>query len=193
MNLRALPSLFVLVVLFVLVNATASGSEETKKEAQQEPVPVGPLTREQIEAAVPDWVQAAVEAQADAETGRALAAVAPGAEVVVFVGTWCGDSRREVSRFWKALDVMGGMVPFEVRYVGVDRDKKEPAAALAESDVRYLPTIIVYRDGRETGRIVETAPHSVERDLLDLLTGKARGVLATREDLTSDAPAKPPL
>jgi thiol-disulfide isomerase/thioredoxin len=182
----------ILFVLAVLVCANASPAEETKPEGEAQPVPVGPLTREQIEAAVPDWVQAGVEAQPDAEAARALAAVAPGAEVTVFVGTWCGDSKREVPRLWKALDETGGMVPFEVRYVGVDRDKKEPAAALAESAVRYLPTFIVSRDGRETGRIVETSPHGVERDLLDLLTGKARGVLATREDLTSDAPAKPP-
>src|SRR5918992_1510365 len=152
-----LPSLFVLMVLFVLVSTTAGAFEETKKEGQQEPVPV-----------------------------------APGAEVIVFVGTWCGDSKREVPRLWKALDETGGMVPFAVRYVGVDRDKKEPAADLAESAVRYLPTFIVVRDGRERGRIVETSPHGVERDLLDLLTGKARGVLATREDLTSAAPAQPP-
>jgi thiol-disulfide isomerase/thioredoxin len=180
------------MVLFVLVSTTAGAFEETKKEGQQEPVPVGPLTREQIEAAVPDWVQSQVEAQLDAEAARALATVAPGAEVIVFVGTWCGDSKREVPRLWKALDETGGMVPFAVRYVGVDRDKKEPAAALAESAVRYLPTFIVVRDGRERGRIVETSPHGVERDLLDLLTGKARGVLATREDLTSAAPAQPP-
>jgi hypothetical protein len=82
-------------------------------------------------------------------------------------------------------------VPFEVHYVGVDRGKKEPAGELAANDIRYLPTFIVRRDGRETGRIVETSPHGVERDLLDLLTSKARGGLTTREDVTPDA-AKPP-
>jgi thiol-disulfide isomerase/thioredoxin len=187
---RALP--FLLAVL--AVPAVLLSEEPQQEEAQPHPetAVIGSTTREQIESAVPDWVQAEVEAQPDAETARSLAAVAPGAEVIVFLGTWCGDSRREVPRLWKALAEAGPKVPFEVHYIGVDRAKKEPAGELAANDVRYLPTFIVRRDGRETGRIVETSPHSVERDLLDLLTGKARGVLATREDLTSHAAAKPP-
>lgn len=199
MKSRARPSLpFVLVILsilFVLFCATAIALQQTKageEPAQPETAVIGPTTREQIESAVPEWVQAEVEAQPDAETARALAAVAPGAEVTVFLGTWCSDSRREVPRLWKALAEAGFEVPFEVHYVGVDHGKKEPAGELAESDVHYLPTFIVRRDGREAGRIVETSPHGVERDLLDLLTGKARGVLATREDMTSNAAAKPP-
>ena len=75
------------------------------------------------------------------------------------------------------------MVPFKVRYVAVDREKKDPAGETAKSDVRYVPTFIVVRDGREVGRIVETSPHGVEADLLALLTGKAQGVISTREDL----------
>jgi thiol-disulfide isomerase/thioredoxin len=191
MKLRALPSVFVLAVL---VSAATAGALEPPKEQEAPPetVVIGVTTRQQIESAVPDWVQAEVEAQPDAETARSLASVAPGAEVTVFLGTWCGDSRREVPRLWKALAEAGSEVPFEVHYIGVDRAKKEPAGELAANDVRYLPTFIVRRDGRETGRIVETSPNGVERDLLDLLTGKARGVLATREDLTSNAAAKPP-
>lgn len=154
---------------------------------------VGTVTREQVEAAVPEWVQAEVEAQPDAGMVQALASLEPGAEVTVYLGTWCGDSQREVSRFWKALDQTGGIVPFQVRYVGVDRAKKEPAG-VQEDGVLYLPTFIVRRGGHEVGRIVETSPHSVEQDLLALLTGKAQGVLATREDLTtSEGSAKPPL
>ncbi len=176
------------MILTSLTFAAAAPAEQEKEES----LVVGPCTREQIEAAVPTWVQAEVEAQPDAEAARALAAVEPGAEVTVFLGTWCGDSRRELPRLWRALDEIGGAVPFQIRYVGVDREKKEPAAALAESGVHYLPTFIVYRGGREAGRIVETAPHGVERDLLDLLAGKAHGVLAVRQDLTSEGAAKPP-
>jgi thiol-disulfide isomerase/thioredoxin len=149
----------------------------------EEGVLVGDLTRDKLEAGHPDWVQAEAESQPEAAAAKALAAVEPGAEVTVFLGTWCGDSRREVPRLWRALDEAGGSVPFQIHYVGVDRDKKEPAALLAKSGVHYLPTFIVTRGGHEVGRIVETSPHGVEADLLALLTGKASGVLATREDL----------
>ena len=60
---------------------------------------------------------------------------------------------------------------------------------MKEYNVLYLPTFIVRRGGREVGRIVETSPHGIERDLLALLTGKATGVLTTRTDLV---PASPP-
>ncbi|MFL6195552.1 MAG: TlpA family protein disulfide reductase [Thermoanaerobaculia bacterium] len=155
----------------------------------EEGVLVGDLTREKIEAAHPDWVQAAVESQPKAEAARALAGVEPGAEVTVFLGTWCGDSRREVPRLWQSLDEAGGSVPFSIHYVGVDREKKEPAAGLAKNGVHYLPTFIVTRGGHEVGRIVETSPHGVETDLLALLTGKASGVLATRDDLAPPPPS----
>jgi thiol-disulfide isomerase/thioredoxin len=162
---------------------------ETKKE---EAVLVGPATREQIEAASPDWVQAEVESHPDAEAAKALAAVEPGAEVTVFHGTWCGDSRREVPRLWRAIDEAGGAVPFKISYIAVDRQKKEPAGAVGESDVHYVPTFIVHRDGHEVGRIVEEAPHGIEHDLADLLTGKAHGVIATRQDVAPPGGTNPP-
>ena len=151
--------------------------------APQETVLVGTTTREKVEAA-PEWVQAEVDAKPDAAAARALGTVAPGAEVTVYLGTWCGDSRREVPRLWKAVDAEGGAVPFQIRYIGVDHAKKEPADLIKADDVRYLPTFIVRRGGHEVGRIVETSPHGVEQDLLALLTGKASGVLSTRQDLT---------
>ncbi|HYX23963.1 MAG TPA: thioredoxin family protein [Thermoanaerobaculia bacterium] len=164
--------------------------EPAKKE---EAVLVGPATREQIEGAAPEWVQAEVEAQPDAGKTKALAAVASGTEVTVFLGTWCGDSRREVPRFWRALDLVGGAVPFKISYVAVDRHKKEPAGPVTESGVQFLPTFIVRRDGREVGRIVETSPHGVENDLLALLTGQASGVIATREHLPQPGETRPQL
>jgi len=189
MKLRAFPLL--LSAVLVLTSLACASAGPAKPAEAAKPVLTGPVTRDKVEAAVPEWVQVELESQPDAEAAQALASVEPGAEVTVLLGTWCGDSRREVSRFWKALDETGGAVPFEVHYVAVDEDKKEPAAAVAENGVRYLPTFVVRRGGHEVGRIVETSPNGIEKDLLALLTGKAQGLLATREDLTS--PAKPPL
>jgi hypothetical protein len=103
--------------------------------------------------------------------------VEPGAEVTVFLGTWCGDSRRELARLWRALDETGGTVPFDIRYIAVDEAKAQPADRIAEGRIRFVPTLIVSRGGREVGRIVEHSPNGVEIDLLALLTGKAQGVV----------------
>ena len=187
----------VLILLTSSACASARPAQEVQAENKaekkaEEKVPVGPVTREAVEEASAAWVEAEVEAKPDAEAAHALAGVEPGAEVEVFLGTWCGDSRREVPRLWKAIDEAGGSVPFQIHYIGVDHDKKEPAGALADNDVHYLPTFIVRRGGHEVGRIVETSPNGIEHDLLALLTGQAKGVLATREDVTPPS-SKPPL
>jgi len=151
---------------------------------------VGALTREQVEAAHPDWVQSEVAASPDPEAVRGLAAIEPGAEVTVFLGTWCGDSARELPRLWRALDEAGGAVPFQIHYVGVDRQKKEPAAPIANYEIRFVPTFIVSREGREVGRIVETSPHGVERDLLALLSGASKGVLSASQPGDAGPPSR---
>lgn len=192
MTFRKLP--FVIATAILAAAVAAQGQTKPKPVAPEiatvqveEGVLIGAVTREKVEAA-PEWVQAEVEAKPDPNVAAALAAVPAGAEVEVFLGTWCGDSRREVPRLWKAIDAAGGTVPFRIHYVGVDHAKKEPAAEIAKQGVRYLPTFIVRRDGKEVGRIVETSPNGIESDLLALLTGKASGVLSTRTDLT---PAQP--
>lgn len=164
----------------------AAGAEAAKVETEL----VGPVTREQIESAHPEWMQSEVAASPDREAARGLATVAPGAEVTIFLGTWCGDSEREVPRLWRALDEAGGDVPFQIRYVGVDRQKKEPSAPIANYEIELVPTFIVSREGREVGRIVEEAPHGVERDLLDLLSGKARGVLSASQPGEAAPPSR---
>jgi hypothetical protein len=181
--------------------ASSPGTAAAPAAKASPQVLVGAVTREQVEAAAPAWVQAGVEAKPDAAAARALAAVPPGAEVTILLGTWCGDSRREISRLWRALDEIGagGSLPFTLTYVGVDEDKRQPEAAVAAAGLRYVPTLIVRRNGREVGRIVESSPHGVEVDLLALLDGKASGLLTTSPKLLAEggegkaAPSAPPL
>ena len=154
-----------------------------KPEASQRTVLVGSQTREKVEEAVPDWVGVEVASSPDPHAAKSLTGVPRGAEVTVFFGTWCGDSRREVPRLWRALDEAGGTVPFKIEYIAVDEAKKDPQGLAAAADVRYVPTFIVSREGKEVGRIVESAPGGVEQDLLNLLNGRAKGVVSGRSDL----------
>lgn len=189
-NLRYIPLAaiggLVLVLLGLAVPVPLLEAADSEADDEDPPVLVGEVTREQIESAVPDWVHAQVEAEIDEDAARALADVPP-AEVTVYLGTWCSDSRREVPRLWKALDATGGLVPFSVDYVAVDEDKREPAERLEGVDLQFVPTFVVRRDGEELGRVVEVAADGIERDLLQLLTGEARGVLSAREEESDDA------
>jgi hypothetical protein len=207
---RPLPLAAVLLLVAFLASAPPAcagagepAAEEPREEAAAgEPEPlVGPVSRAEVEAHQPEWVAAEVEAQPDAEAGAALAAVEPGAALTVYLGTWCSDSRRELSRLWRALDDAGVFseddLPFTVEYVALDRDKREPSGRAAAAGVEYVPTFVVSRGGEEVGRVVEIADQGIERDLLALLTGAATGVLSGRDDLgdpvdpADDAPADP--
>lgn len=150
---------------------------------EDEPILLGLLNREEIEAAMPDWVMAEVEANPDTAAAGAMVAALDGAEVTVFFGSWCSDSARELARLWRALDELGALSPDEIRYIGVDRDKSEPAGWVEGRDLRLVPTFVVSRQGEEVGRIVESSPNGIEQDLLALLRGDATGLITNSEDL----------
>jgi hypothetical protein len=146
------------------------------------PMLTGTVTRGEIETSLPAWRDEIAAASVDAEAARALREVPPGAEVEVFLGTWCGDSRRVISRLFVALEEVPDP-PFELELIAVDRSKRDPEGRVEGRDIRFVPTIIVTRDGVEVGRIVESAPHGVEVDLLALLRGERTGTLTLRTDL----------
>ncbi len=149
--------------------------------AENELVLTGPLSREEIEAALPDWVVEQMSVEPDVAAAEVLAAALPGAQVTVYLGTWCSDSRRELSRLWRALDELGLESPDEIRYIGVDRDKSEPAGWIGDVELVLVPTFIVRRDGEELGRVVEVAPNGIEHDLAALLSGASEGVISGSE------------
>lgn len=136
--------------------------------APHEPAPlIGETTRQRVLSTHRDWQRAFDAATPDAESAQKLASVPPGARVDVYFGTWCSDSRAELSRLWKALDQVGP-VPFELRWIGVDRQKHAPEVNDA-LELRRVPTFVVLRDGHEVGRIIEHAPRGIETELREQL------------------------
>lgn len=146
-------------------------------------VMVGVTSRAAIETELENWRDEIARTSVDEDVARSLRDVPPGAEVDVFLGTWCGDSRRVVSRLFRALEVAGEPLPFSIRFVGVDRSKVAPDGLTDGAELRFVPTIIVRRDGTEVGRIVESAPRGVETELRALLTGETSGTVSLRTDL----------
>ncbi|MBZ0114532.1 MAG: thioredoxin family protein [Thermoanaerobaculia bacterium] len=82
---------------------------------------------------------------------RSLAAVEDPVRVRIFFGSWCPHCKEMVPKALSvALELDGSNVAFE--YYGLPRPfDKEPEALRA--DIRAVPTGIVYRGGKEIGRI----------------------------------------
>lgn len=88
--------------------------------------------------------------------------------IIIIMGTWCSDSRREVPRFLKILDE----IEFDsnsVRMISVDRKKQSEEIDLKDLKLELVPTIIFFKDGSEIGRIVETPKTTLEGDLKKIL------------------------
>lgn len=131
----------------------------------------------------PAWRERVEEVKVAEEMAKKLKDVAPGAAVTVYFGPWCSDSRREVPRLWKGLELAGGDVPFSVEYIALDREFDAGDVSLEGLDVTYVPTFVVKREGEEVGRIVESPEEHVVSDLAALLNGEKEGVISGREDL----------
>ena len=91
----------------------------------------------------------------------------------IFLGTWCGDSRREVPRLEKIFIELG--VDFnKVSIITVDRDKVSPNDEQNGKDIRYVPTLIIKSNDIEMGRIVESPSSetaTLESDLFEITLG----------------------
>ena len=94
-------------------------------------------------------------------------------KILVFIGTWCGDSKREVPRFIKILEAMD--FPMEnLKIVALDRRKgfykKSPNGEEWGLRIKRVPTFIFYKNGKEINRIIERPIVSLEADIKAIIT-----------------------
>lgn len=90
--------------------------------------------------------------------------------ITIVLGTWCPDSRREVPRFMKIIDLWG--FPKEkIRFIGTDINKIAPLEDFPRLAIERVPTFIFFKNYVETGRIIEVPVTSLEQDTRNILTG----------------------
>ncbi|MEO5684764.1 MAG: tetratricopeptide repeat protein [Chitinophagaceae bacterium] len=91
----------------------------------------------------------------------------------IFLGTWCGDSKREVPRMLKLLEY-AGVQASQVKLIMVDNHdgtyKQSPTHEEKGKSIHRVPTLIMYDDKKELNRIVEYPVVSLEQDLLAIAT-----------------------
>ena len=75
-------------------------------------------------------------------------------QLLSFMGTWCEDSQNIIPKFYSLLD-MAQFPSDRVTLIGVDR-KKLTLGHLSEAlNITNVPTIIVLKNGKEIGRVIE--------------------------------------
>jgi thiol-disulfide isomerase/thioredoxin len=91
-------------------------------------------------------------------------------QLLVFMGTWCEDSHFVIPRLFKLTDA-AGFSDNSISLIGVDRNKKTLSHLCEALNVTNVPTIIVMKKGKETGRVVEYGKYGMfDKELGEIIT-----------------------
>jgi thiol-disulfide isomerase/thioredoxin len=151
-------------------SSTAPATSAAAAPRPPAPAPlVGHVTRADLEAYVTWKELRAQDFTPDPTAVKTIAERAAGIEVLAIVATWCGDSKREVPRFFKIADQ--AKLPLErVTLVAVDRSKKDADGLAEKHGVTRVPTFVFFRDGREIGRFTEKSTTTIDNDIATILS-----------------------
>ena len=112
----------------------------------------------------------------DSATAGQLTPFVKNKKFEIFMGTWCGDSRREVPRMFKIL-AFAGVRPGQIKMIMLDDHdstyKQSPGHEEKGKSIHRVPDLIVYNGKKEMNRIVEYPVVSLEKDLLAIVNGSA--------------------
>ena len=123
-----------------------------------------------------DWFIDGYEAyQPNSEDIEIIHKRLPKYTITAFFGSWCGDSKKHLPRFYKILEK--GEFPLErLTLVGVSKErntyKQSPGGEEEGLNIHRVPTFIFYKDGKEINRIVEQPNETLEHDISLLLQGE---------------------
>ncbi len=95
-----------------------------------------------------------------------------GVSYQLFLGTWCEDSQREVPGMLKILDGLGVQAQGNVFYA-VDEEKHTLENYEDGLDIVQIPTLILYKEGKEMNRIVEFPVESLYKDMAKIFKNEA--------------------
>jgi thiol-disulfide isomerase/thioredoxin len=85
-------------------------------------------------------------------------------QITIVFGSWCSDSQEQLPRFYKILD-KAGYNDDRLTLIAVNREKLTKVVDINALSIERVPTFIVYKKGKEIGRIVETPENTLEEDL----------------------------
>jgi thiol-disulfide isomerase/thioredoxin len=93
--------------------------------------------------------------------------------ILAFGGTWCDDTKFVIPRFFAIADA-AGMDSSRTVLLGVDRDKKTIQHLSETFNVTLVPTLIVLKNGKEIGRVVEYGKTGMfDRELGEIVASAA--------------------
>jgi thiol-disulfide isomerase/thioredoxin len=94
--------------------------------------------------------------------------------ILGFGGTWCGDTKSILPKFFTFLDA-AGYSQDRLTLLGVDHSKKTVNHLAETFNVTRVPTFIVLKNGQEIGRVVEYGKYGMfDKEIGEIITAGAK-------------------
>lgn len=166
--------LFIAVLLFTAQYSFAQ--TEITRDAQGNKIIKGFTTKKEIstDTAFAWYAQNQKGFAPNAELTQRYAANKDSVNLIVFAGTWCGDTQYLLPRFFATTDA-AGFPDNRITLIGVDRSKKTLFNLTEAFAVTNVPTFIVMKNGKEIGRVVEYGKMgSPEKEVAEIILGASK-------------------
>ncbi|MGV6828673.1 MAG: hypothetical protein ACWA45_04680 [Flavobacteriales bacterium] len=163
-----------ILLFLVIINTTAQSFNTEIKFDEKKPELLGKINKEALlKKNYNEWFLKGYESYKPNQA--ILAKIKPLIQdftIKAFMGTWCGDSKKEIPRFYKILDELN--FPLDrLTLVALSREsnsyKQSPGGEQEGLTIHRVPTFIFYKDGIEINRIVESPKNLLEEDILHII------------------------
>ena len=164
-------SLFI-VIATLLFNTVAFAQNQFQvfSERPNEKTYKGIISREVLIADTSfTWLNGAKNFVPEKAAVEALRKNKDSVQLLVFMGTWCEDSHDVIPRLYSVTDA-AGFSQNKITLIGVDRKKTTLSHLTEAMGITNVPTIMVMKNGKEMGRIVEYGKYGmIDRELGEIL------------------------
>jgi thiol-disulfide isomerase/thioredoxin len=165
--------LFFALILLSAASAFAQ-SPEISKDAEGNKVVKGFLTKKDLvtDSAFTWFAQNQQGYTPDQKALQTLKANKDSINIIAFGGTWCSDTKFILPKFFMLADA-AGLSQDRVTVLGVDHNKKTIQHLSEAFGIENVPTLIVMKNGKEIGRVVEYGKKGMfDRELGEIIAGK---------------------
>lgn len=176
------PTLTLLILILIMSALTLisckSTEEATAAEAKAEEQPhqsrfdahvniQGPISQQEL---INNYPIFAVKRQdkASAQVINQINMIEQETQIRAFFGTWCHDSQREIPYLLQLMQsVDNPNVTFDL--IALNLKKQESTGQAQAAQIKYTPTIVVYQNNTEVGRIVEKTSMPIGEEILAII------------------------
>ncbi len=173
-------SIFLVLTLTLLTHCQQNRSKKVlqplpAKQALTEegdPMLLGPINRANLaDSTYKAWFQESYNFYRIPEGWAApLKTTVQDLELIIFMGTWCEDTQRELGGMFKLIDALE-ISEEQISMYALNEDKNSAEGYEKPYEIINIPTLIFKKEGVEINRIVELPVETLHEDMQKILTG----------------------